>query len=239
MTKRSQAPLHIGINLDEDFVNQFNKMRTKYGSEMTHINGFDDARLSYTDFISNYIDKGVVADKSVDPSANVSHKDIVVLDREMTKPHSKLLSFNKIYYEMIKQYGFQAANEWLEKEWDGHLYMHDAISSSKKPYCFAFSLKGLAERGLFFDDNSGKMPAEHLIVFVDFIKEFVRFAANLQAGAVGMPDLLIYMYYFWKKDIKDNYYVRNPEYYAKQNFQRFIYAVNQSAIRDGVESSYL
>lgn len=46
------------------------------------------------------------------------------------------------------------------------------------------------------------------------------------------------MYYFWKKDINENYCLRSPEYYAKQNFQRFIYAVNQPYVRDGSQSAF-
>jgi hypothetical protein len=29
----------------------------------------------------------------------------------MSKPQSKLLAFNKIYYELNKKYGFQVAND--------------------------------------------------------------------------------------------------------------------------------
>lgn len=46
------------------------------------------------------------------------------------------------------------------------------------------------------------------------------------------------MFYFWKKDVDDGYYVRNKEYYAKQQFQRFIYAVNQPYLRDGSQSAF-
>ena len=55
---------------------------------------------------------------------------------------------------------------------------------------------------------------------------------------VGMPDLIPYMFYFWKRDIDDDYYVRSPEYYAKQNFQRFIFAVNQTYVRDSIQSAF-
>ena len=34
------------------------------------------------------------------------------------------------------------------------------------------------------------------------------------------------------------YYTRSPEEYAKQNIQRFIYAVNQPAVRDSIQSAF-
>lgn len=234
--------MNINIRLDKNFTTQYNKLQGEYGTEIAKINGFDDNQLSYTDFIDNFVDKKVVADASIDGNSNVSHKDIVTLEREMPKPHSKLLAFNKIYYEIQKKYGFKSANEWLRAEWVGELYMHDASSATFRPYCFAYDLKDLAEKGLFFIDGQGAEPAKHLTTFVDFIKEFVSFACNRTSGAVGLPNIIPYMYYFWKKDMDADYLgiasSGNGEYYAKQNFQRFIYAVNQPYVRDGSQSAF-
>lgn len=234
--------MKINIKLIKNFVSQYNKLQEKYGTDMASLNGFGDEQLSYTDFISNFIDEETVADASVDGNSNVSHKDIVTLEREMPKPHSKLLAFNKIYYEIHKKYGFKAANEWLEAEWIGWLYMHDASSSTFRHYCYAYDLKDLAEKGLYFIDGQNAQPAEHLLTFVDFVKEFVSFTCNRSSGAVGLPNLIPYMFYFWKKDVDENYLgikiSKNEEYYARQNFQRFIYAVNQPYVRDGSQSAF-
>ena len=234
--------MKINISLNKNFVTAYNKMQEKYGTDIAYLNGFDDEQLSYTDFISNFIDTNTVADASVDGNSNVSHKDIVTLEREMPKPHSKLLAFNKIYYEIQKKYGFKAANEWLELEWIGALYMHDAPSSTFRHYCFAYDLKDLAEKGLFFIEGLNGEPAKHLATFVDFVKEYVSFACNRSSGAVGLPNLIPYMYYFWKKDVDNDYLgirtTHNERYYADQAFQRFIYAVNQPYARDGSQSAF-
>lgn len=108
--------MNIGIKLNRNFVIAYNKMQKKYGPILAKLNGFDDAQLSYTDFIDNFIDKNTVADASIDGNANVGHKDIVTLMSEMSKPHSKLLAFNKIYYELDKKYGRKTAEEFLERE---------------------------------------------------------------------------------------------------------------------------
>lgn len=229
--------MEINIRLGKNFTTQYNRLQNDYGTELARINGFDDGQLSYTDFIDEFIDKETVADASIDGNSNVKNKDIRTLLSEMPKPHRKLLAFNKIYYEYQKKYGFKAANEWLRMEWEGKLYMHDGDTSTFKHYCFAYDLKDLAEKGLYFDGRKSE-PAEHLITFVDFVKEFISYASNLSSGAVGLPNLLPYMFYFWKKDVESNYLLRDPEYYAKQNFQRFIYAVNQPYVRDGQQSAF-
>ena len=230
--------MNISVRLNKNFTTAYNKMLEDYGEEIAKINGFSDQQLSYTDFISNFIDSETVADASVDGNANVGQKDIVTLINEMPKPHQKLLSFNKIYYEINKKYGFKTANDWLRAEWDGHLYMHDANTTSFVHYCFAYDLKDLAEKGLFFIDNFNAEPPQHLETFVDFVKEFVSWTCNRSSGAVGLPNLIPYMYYFWSRDVKNGYYVKSPDRYARQNIQRLIYALNQPFLRGGIQSAF-
>ena len=215
-------------------------MQNEYGTELASLNGFADEQLSYGDFIDNFIDEKVVADSSIDANSNVRRKDIVTLLSEMPKPHRKLMAFHKIYYEMQKEYGFKAANDWFKREWIGEIYLHDADTSTFKHYCFAYDLKDLAEKGLFFlEDTFNPQPPKHLATFVDFVKEYINFARNRSSGAVGLPNLIPYMYYFWYID-KNNEYMGITDWnkYARQNIQRFIYAVNQPCVRDGQQSAF-
>ena len=230
--------MNINVRLSKNFTTQYNKMQEKYGEEFAELNGFSDKQLSFTDFINNFIDTETVADASIDSSANVGNKDMRTLLNEMPKSHRKLLAFNKIYYELNKKYGFQCANDWLDAEWSRALYLHDADTSTFKPYCFAYTLERLAEEGLFFLNNFNYEPARHLTTFVDFVKEFVSYTSNLTSGACGLPDLIPYMYYFWSRDVANNYYTESPETYARQNIQRLIYAVNQPAVRDSIQSAF-
>ena len=229
--------MNINIRLNKNFTTAFNKMQETYGEELSKINGFSDMQLSYTDFIDNFVDSDTVADASVDGNANVGQKDIVTLINEMPKPHQKLLAFNKIYYEINKKYGFKTANDWLKNEWDGHLYLHDANTSSFVHYCFAYDLKDLAEKGLFFINTFNAEPPQHLETFVDFVKEFVSWTCNRSSGAVGLPNLIPYMYYFWKKDCTSGLFTDNIKY-AKQQIQRLIYALNQPFLRGGIQSAF-
>ena len=228
----------INIKLMKNFTTQYNKMQTEYGEEFAKLNGFADEQLSYTDFIDNFIDATTVADASVDGNANVSNKDMRTLMNEMPKSHRKLLSFNKIYYELNKKYGFKTANDWLRAEWTKALYLHDADTATYIHYCFAYDLREVAEKGLYFISNFNAEPPQHLSTFVDFVKEFISFAANRSSGAVGLPNLIPYMYYFWKKDCKNGYATKSDDYYARQQIQRFIYAVNQPYVRDGMQSAF-
>ena len=153
------STLEIDISLDKDFITQYNALQNEFGEKIAKLNGFADSQLSYTDFIDNFIDKnGTVADKSVDANSNVSHKDIVCLEREMAKPHAKVLAFNKIYYEIKKKFGFFKANQWLRAEWIGQLYMHDACSASFRSYCFTGDTKILTNYGIKRLDELVNIP---------------------------------------------------------------------------------
>ena len=46
-----------------------------------------------------------------------------------------------------------------------------------------------------------------------------------------MPNILIWAWYFWKKDVEDGYYMKSPEYYEKQQFQKLVYRLNQPFLR--------
>jgi len=162
--------MEVNVKLKKNFVTAYNKMQDEFGTEMAKLNGFADEQLSYTDFISSFIDTKVVADASIDGNSNVSKKDIVTLLNEMPKPHRKLLAYNKIHYEMQKHFGFKRANEWLRAEWIGQLYMHDADTSTFKHYCYkgeelvtvrdkvhreyTFALKNLYENILYMDTEA-------------------------------------------------------------------------------------
>lgn len=48
---------------------------------------------------------------------------------------------------------------------------------------------------------------------------------------MGLPSYLLYSYYFWYNDVKNNFCLKDPEYYRKQCFQKFIYDLNQPYLR--------
>ena len=217
----------IKLKLDKDFIEALSELKEKYGEEFEKLNGFHNSNLDFTDFIDNFIDSATVADSTIDSNSNSNTKDIRTLISDMMKPHTKLLSFNKIFYEHKKTHGLEGAKKWLEQEYNGCFYMHDAPSVSLMPYCFAYDLDGLVEKGLYFINNFKSRPAKHLTTFNDHVLEFISWTSNRTSGAVGLPSYLVYSWWFWWKDVNDNFYLKDPEYYRRQCFQKFVYDLNQ------------
>lgn len=180
--------MEIKINLNKNFVAAVNRMEKKYGDKFLRLNGFSNDNLNFSEFIDRFTqDNNRLVDVSINPSANMAQKDVVTMINSMNEPHQKLLAFNKIYYEITKKYGREIANEWLEATWNGGLYMHDAPSSTMMPYCWATSLKPVAEKGLYFIDQFPTRPAKHLSTFCDHVLETVCYLSNRQAGGPMRP----------------------------------------------------
>ena len=223
--------MNINIKLNRNFTTQLNKLDQEYGEEFIKLQGIDEDKLSLTDFINNFVVSSNVADASVDANANISQKDIVTLLSEMSKPHQKLLAYNKLYCEIQELYGFKVANEAFEKMWNYSIYMHDFNTATFLPYCFAYDIKDIVEKGLFFIENYNAQPPKHLDSFVQILMEAVAFLSRRQSGAVGLPNLIPYLYYFWSRDVKQGYYTKSPCVYKKQQIQALIYRLNQPWVR--------
>ena len=220
----------INIKTDKNFTTAYNKLVDKYGEKFQILNGFHDSQMNYSDFIDSFIDNNV-ADVTIDANANVGTKDIRSLLSEKGKSHDKLFAANKIFYEIKKKYGLNTAREWLETEYNGGFYLHDFPTTSYFSYCYAYDLTRLATEGLFFLKNYNAEPPKHLTTYFDDVIEFISYMTNRSSGACGLPNVLIWSYYFWKKDCEEGYYIKDKDYYLRQNFQKFIYRLNQPFMR--------
>lgn len=222
--------MNINIKVNKDFERALTNVEGKYGEDFEILNGFHESQLNFSDFIDGFVDKNV-ADVTIDGNANAHHKDICSLVGEKGKSEDKLFAFNKIFYELKKKYGLKTAKEWLDTEYSGGFYLHDAPSATFKPYCYAYDLTRLAKEGLFFLDNYNNEAPKHLTTFLDDVIEFISFFSNRSSGACGIPNVLLWTFYFWKKDVESGYYLKNPDYYIRQCFQKFIYRMNQPFLR--------
>ena len=223
--------MDIQLKLSKDFERYLEELKEKYGEDFEYINGLHPSQLDFSEFIDNFVDKDTVADASIDPNANANHKDIRSFMTEKGKAEDKLFGLNKIFMEIKKMWGLRTAKKWLEAEFSRAFYLNDSTTASYFPYCWANDFTRLATEGLFFLPNYNNEAPKHLTTYFDDVIEFVSFLSNRQSGAVGMPNVLIWAWWFWKRDVEDGYYMKNPEYYLRQNFQKFLFRLNQPFLR--------
>lgn len=223
--------MEIQLRLSKDFERCLEDLKKKYGEDFEYINGLHPSQLDFSEFIDNFVDKDTLADASIDPNANANHKDIRSFMTEKGKAEDKLFGLNKIFTEIKKMWGLRTAKMWLEAEFSRAFYLNDATTASYFPYCWANDFTRLATEGLFFLTNYNAEPPKHLTTYFDDVIEFVSFLSNRQSGAVGMPNVLIWAWYFWQKDVKEGYYMKDPDYYLRQQFQKLVYRLNQPFLR--------
>lgn len=222
--------MNIELKFNRDFERAIDNLRNKYGEDFEILNGVHNSQLNFSDFIDAFVDKNV-ADVSIDSNANASSKDVASLRSEKSKSIDKLIVANKIFHEIKKKYGLKTAKEWLETEWVGGFYLHDFPTTSFFPYCYAYDLGRLANEGLFFLKNYNNEAPKHLTTFIDDVIEYISFFSNRSSGAVGIPNILVWTYYFWKKDCENGFIIKDKDYYLRQCFQKFIYRLNQPFMR--------
>ena len=222
--------MDIELKFNKDFERALNTLREKYGEDLEILNGIHNSQMNFSDFIDAFVDRNI-ADVTIDANANASSKDIASFRNEKGKSIDKMIATNKIFYEIKKKYGLKTAKEWLETEYTGGFYLHDFPSTTYVPYCYAYDLGRLAREGLFFLKNYNSQPPKHLTTFIDDVIEFISFMSNRSSGAVGIPNILVWTYYFWKNDCKNGFVINNPDYYIRQSFQKLIYRLNQPFMR--------
>jgi ribonucleoside-triphosphate reductase len=223
--------LQNNIKLGKNFTTTFNKLCEKYGEEFEKINGFSESNLNLSGFVDNFIDSDNTANSTIDANANVQSKDICNLINEIPKPFLKLLGYNKLFYEAQKKYGIKFAREMFEADWKGDIFIHNASDISLRPYCFNYDLEALATRGMFFINNLKTLPAKHLTTFCDHLLEFISWVTNRQSGASGIANALMWLFWFWKNDVEQEHYIKSPEYYRDQCFQKLIFDLNMPYLR--------
>ena len=223
--------MEIQLKLSKDFERCLEELKKKYGEDFEYINGLHSSQLDFSEFIDNFVGHDTLADASIDPNANANHKDIRSFMTEKAKSEDKLFGLNKIFMTIKKQWGLRTAKQWLEQEFSRGFYLNDSTTASYFPYCWANDFTRLATEGLFFLSGYNNQAPKHLTTYFDDVVEFVSFLSNRQSGAVGMPNILIWAWYFWEKDVEDGYYMKDPEYYLRQQFQKIIYRLNQPFLR--------
>ena len=147
------------------------------------------------------------------------------------KSEDKLFAFNKIFYELKKNMGYVQPKNGLKPNTTvvSICMMHQVLHTS---HCYAFDLTRLAKEGLFFlEDITIRLQKHFLTTFLDDVIEFVSFMSNRSSGAEGCQMCYYGHFISGRKIAKKKYYLKDPDYYIRQSFQKFIYRLNQPFLR--------
>jgi len=162
-------------------------------------------------------------------NANTRDRYMGILLKEFADPITKTENYRILYNKLYSIYGRGVADDFLLDDVVGIIYTHNSQNVVTKPYCFAYDFDVLVEKGAFFTDIFDR-PAQHLDSFIQHVIELVAVTCRETTGAVGMPALFPYMWYFWNKDVQSGY-TKDKFSYLKQHIQMLLYKLNGSEMR--------
>jgi len=176
------------------------------------------------------IEKFLTGGNVVDVNANYS-PDIANVRKQLASGAE--LVFNK---ELISEW-FDRGREILGRH-GKEIYIHDLSKNILMPYCYSISVEPILAEGLTYYPHFKSKPPKRLDSFIAQLIEFTSYVANRTRGAIGIPDLILGLTYFVKKEgaISLNEY-RLTDYRFRNELQRLFYSFNQH-LRQGAESLY-
>ncbi len=174
------------------------------------------------------------ADVSVDSNANVDDISIIAYEAEVPKPLFRVNAYYLLWKYGKKLFGKEEAEALCRDQFYKDFYINDFHKFATTPYCFNFSCLDVVFSGLPFVNKIRSLPPKHLNSYVNQMIQFVTYASNSVAGAVGLADFLICLSYFYDREIPIG---ATTDADVKQQIQSFIYSVNQP-FRGGHQSAF-
>lgn len=227
--------MYIKVTYDQEFDDLMMHLRSKYPAKLFDIDGIGK-QLDMCNFSRNFFAANTTADASVDANSNVDDVSVVTYNVELPKPFFKMNSYYILWKELKRLYGHAKANEIIEMQLTGDIYIHDFHGvASGTPYCFNYSTYDIVMKGLPMIKKVKSIPPKYLHAFKSQIEQFIIIASNSTLGATGLADLLITLSYYAKNIVEtksDAHYKFQTEddcwTYVAEMMTSFIYSVNFS-----------
>jgi len=161
-----------------------------------------------------------------------------------------IVDINANYYpdvanirKQLASYAELKFNEQLISEWfdrgkeilslhGNELHIHDLSKLILLPYCYSISTEPIMDQGLPYYPHFKSKPPKRLDSFIAQLIEFTSYVANRTRGAIGIPDLILPLTYYVKKQK-----LNLTEHQFRNELQRLFYSFNQH-LRQGAESLY-
>lgn len=224
--------MNIKLSYDENFTELLSDLKVKYGQKIFELEGIG-SQLDISEFSRNFFSKSIASDSSIDENANVSSNCVITYKKEASKPLYKLNSLYILWKILRRDYGTAKANEIIEMQINGQLYLHDAWMV-QMPYCFNYSCLDIINKGLPTVKTIKSEPPKHLYAFKSQIEQFIIIASNSTLGASGIADVLLCMSYYVKNilnTLSDDHFKFQSEQdvwaYVKATIISMIYTLNQ------------
>lgn len=226
--------MYIRVTYEQEFDDLWMHLKSKYPQKLFDLEGIGE-QLDLNRFSKKFFSVSTTADASIDANANVDDVSVIAYGTELPKPFFKLNSYYMMWKELKRLYGHEAANEIVERQLTGDIYINDFHGiGGGLPYCYNYSTYDIMIKGLPMVKKIKSIPPKHLYSFKSQLEQFTIIAANSTLGATGLADMLVVMSYYVKNilatlsDAKFKLSSTEDAWkYIKENLVSFIYTINQ------------
>lgn len=226
--------MYFRTTYSNEFDDLYMHLKSKYPQKLFDLDGIGK-QMDMSEFSKNFFASNVTADASIDANANCDDISVIAYNTELPKPFFRLNSYFILWKELKRLYGVEVANDIIEKQLTGDIYIHDFHGvAAGMPYCFNYSTYDIMTKGLPMVKKVKSLPPKHLYAFKSQLEQFTVIASNSTLGATGLADLLVVMSYYVSnilKTKKDAHFTFASEEdcwtYVRENLISFIYTVNQ------------
>jgi len=233
--------MFIEYSYSPEFKSDWHRLiHTKFASELRELDGIG-SQLDVNKFSREFFSKSglTTADVSVDSNSNVDTVSVMQYNNEISKPLHRLNAYYLLWKYGRRLMSEKIAYDMIEAQFCKDIYINDFHQFSGNAYCFNFSCMDVLYQGLPFVTKIKSGPPKHLSSFMGQMIQFITYACNSIAGAVGLADLLICISYFVDKLYKENPTVPREflDKMIKQEIQSFVYSANQP-FRGAIQSPF-
>lgn len=225
---------YFKTTFEQEFDDLIMYLRGKYPKQLFDYEGIGD-QTDMSKFSKKFFSSSTTSDASIDANANVDDISVIAYHSELPKPFFKYNSFYMLWKELKRGYGLSVANDIIEKQLVGDIYINDFHGiGAGMPYCYNYSTYDIMTKGLPMVKKIKSVPPKHLYAFKSQLEQFVVIASNSTLGACGLADLLVVMSYYVKNILETKsdagFEFRDEKScwkYVKENLTSFIYTINQ------------
>jgi len=226
--------MYFKTTYESAFDDLYMHLRAKYPDKLFDMDGIGK-QMDMSEFSKNFFASNVQADASIDANANCDDISVIAYNTELPKPFFRLNSYYILWKELRRLYGQLIANEIIEMQLTGDIYIHDFHGiAAGLPYCFNYSTYDVMTKGLPMVKKIKSLPPKYLYAFKSQLEQFTIIASNSTLGATGVADLLVVMSYYVNNILKtksDAHFKFETEddcwTYIRENLVSFIYTINQ------------
>lgn len=174
-------------------------------------------------YIHQYIDaENAATGSKFNSNSNVTMKNVTTLQGSLYEDFGIQLHRKTTYDKIEEMFGKDLAEQYLKELEEHRIYVHDE-TNPVFGYCASISIFPMVTEGLKSLGGMSNAP-KNIFSFIDQLCSTVYLVSAQIAGAVGVPEALVYADYYFRKSFGDNYHENEL---TKQLLQGLIYKLNE------------